>query len=1828
MDSRTTAPSFFSQPITNDEALEILSAINILVYRTRNTGYDCYEGCLEYLRSHMSRLRVQDLCATQPKYEPHRKDSQRERYLLYVNLEDWLVAAAEIDADYISEQSVARDILFPDVSTRAYVLGDSAKYKLIGEHAELLIHYVEDRSPYPLDPAMFHQVNIAAAIIIHDPEVKDIKSLKNIYLYESRRIYERYGVTIVHLLCRGPKGFFLFDLDTICYNYPWLKYNRYQQEVRIDTGVEGFSNHTISYTSSNDMILLYESTEKMHYILRELAMHCVVCVLRGFVAKLETEVLPELQLLSSYDNPNVLWCMSRKQKNNFALARTHKTHGDILMMLNNIPQASALYFQAKNRCTIIGDLLFKGAAGFCLAVTLVYVARLKEQRNMEARRLAARRIESRRLEPKYQYDSTVSSRSYASEQNKGKTLNTEQSVSGSVGDPEYTCWMETNSTPQKMSWFPFIKSSSRRVENVFRKKLISEGKDALDNESGGYESGEKSTRQYALEIPEGSCITNDAQRSTKNVPTDYGSTLDKDEERVLRTFTKAFLRWLTMETLPKYEFEVMFLIFLHYMQESGYCRRLHYTISRMIEYAERQLSMEENINFLRYIIDFTKHTQYIRKWNYYKFLYDNKILEGKDPASQEVIDYIVGKYMLRPRIDTDNDSTVINGNYTENKENAGLDEVPKDVLSSNMNAQCVYNERTDMRIKKLCKAYVIPENARKHVYSLTPDICLILEDVMSVICSPFVAGEQVQYTRQVGWRVTKFFEIQHAYIEMAIKQCEQVHKYHEIAQLSFINMMIAVDQLIMMQSNPDNLIGKMESCIEIFRNACRYLSRSSKMDCFRLNHVIFSQDLRKKIKAIDNRQQRFTGYRLNHRGLFRVCNTDNSLIHHCGGYAKSSHALPLVVAMDYVDIDKEDDNIVHVKPRDEVVHSHRNHYIILRSDYIFKLKGISRYRSTCICNFTRWTGNTASARESITPSAVIGPLAPYEGPLKSQLTNIGSFSVGQFEPKCVVLNRISSRNVKCMLVKREGDKIIRPQPPDFTKTDRKTRNKRPTQSQYETKYIDKDSLQSIIVRFNNPLPVKMLLEDLTLLTVGAKADVIRVHVPIKPMQKDVKVTMRFIPRELGELQIVGVGFTLFESITCKQIFLNVPVANASRTMDDISLESWEFHNKVVQLLEGGSALTFKVRSSVYRPVVSYYPSQPVFRQEEQCFTDRSIDRSTIISPRSEIYSQRTQGRRSSIPPMPSLSPRTVSIQECYNSMRAAGGKVASLPQTVYVCPLPSCMTCCSMRNVSRELVATESVKVEIIEGEEKLIVLRVHNDSTDITMKNIRVSVIPMLYEPDEPTALMTFSDRELARRKQRRDITHKEATLVRNFTVLANRATVMKPRTHPLDSVATSMSSSRSQTYAWSLASRRKEAGEIPVIEPGETLHVPILYRATARRADYKFCVDYDYESQEGPVRAAIFKSLSLSILKGVSIGKLGIDIKPYINFSVDELLTKFNVPYQPSTMKALRTFKRIFDDRDVKVMVDVINGTDKPFICSSKGFASFVSVPHTEATWEIRTRRLNYVEAKYMHPTNFLRAMDRYMVLQWELDQSHGGELRISDLVHKRSGREGASTSPKKSFSKKEYKKYILSQHRKVAIWKNNAAGMPLSIVKSLRVPTAIHCNLHHIVESQISLDLTVSIGGVVYSSEYSGEDEECSITVGKGVPFKLTVLARNNGDMPIENYLTVILPFRYGTCCRPKGLSWVGSLEQIGAEPLLPAEPIRSGWFRPIFRGDTLVRVDGTSRSACESYERHNQVAHLLLSARETMIYGITAAVIVKRAGGVYWHSRPLVVQVVPQ
>ncbi|GFE53650.1 trafficking particle complex subunit 9, putative [Babesia ovis] len=2260
MSASQGSANLFDRPLSYDEAYEAVSAINVVVTRTSVTSSQSFDLCLDYLREHMSTIALHDLRVTQPTYDSNPAKRHYERYVLSLRQSDTLSIAAEIEASYISAQSVSRSILFPDVTSMTYVVGTSPKCQQIGKLAQFKVRYMEESENTLLNHRLFNQGNIAAAIVVHDVEIDNSQCLRDMFYTEVNRLYDKFGTSIVHMLCLSSAGFGLFSPDYLRPLYPWLKYNKGLNQLKVDTSIEGYANHTLNYTTAKELILLYSAGSNMQYFLRELMLHCLVTILRNFVSMLETPRFAESAVLTPFDDPDTVNTLTRKQRQSLSEGRTLKLHGDIMMMLNNLPQAVSLYNLAKSRSKSANDSLCHAVAGFCLAIalarqshlrrkshfngldiandgssetnaddissgkTFIHVVRSRSQGNFvdtvsngpsevavpKPASVHRRMFVFRR--PSYSHShrkrsSASGLRSFSSKELLGATLmdtSENNTASGTSARVDIDSTDKVVLSAKRDADAPTLDTQSQ-LNISHSNNLLASSFGSIGNTSRSYKG-----------LNDGPSVgpTNSGHYATDGIATiPPVPFVDKTTERTVRTFNKAISRWLNLVRVPARELEVCFPLMLHHLRNCGRYTIMHRIISLMISFAKDHFSSQEYTNLLGYIVDFTRDGPYIRKWSFYNYLYNSQrlsmgcnlgctnledtirrfglITSLSDSASYPdksllqdaycVDDTVMSMYPLPtepliprgiqrsrttdgpcPNLVTRNSSmspcahaslpasnhsvpALVNVPSVTNGDSSGSicaapsgrdmstsdkrslkntdDKMPTENNPGDKNS---FDSSSSFRSTRTKKSTITATSSLKAAFATFEDDCTVeytkdgiisssssrnilmgmpsVKDIvnniesrrqsedMSVVDDPgqtatevdvdqsttsmgpnvsitsagdvgqsttlmgpnvsitsagdvgqsttlmgpnvsiTSAGDVGQSTTLMGpnvsitsagdahegcdacdgisigsrlarrmessdsimqpevavitpeirnivrsvanmisqpslfafyrhvpvsydWMVTNFPEIHNAQVDLGLLEFDLHGKRLCRAHLALFQLVTiaervlhwisnytpsfaanvsyqkAIDAVLLENQNglkgtqndntvqgcePNRIrwridltgnkdvtktcpseqrqtsipacskshaivgslpdVEQLESAIARFITCSNLVATSGHPYIFECNHVCLSVDLPDLMDTPSRGYKRLM-IPTSQQQSYSVVNTNRALLYVFGGHNGSNLVVPLLTSMHYIPPCHQEDDVLHVKSRTANCHCSRSRNPNKRSDYVFSLYVRVGYRSKVVANFSRVsrylrlqtypTRSVSSITDDDRDNSRDSTSMPFSefinrsndlhngfqlrryntsGSSATFVRRENSLPPGYFnnhqQTRCRVINGPYRKTTRCRLQKHDVTAGIIPMGSNISECRDEVKEPDADTSSID---IGVNTVQSIAMELYNPLPIAVTLQDISLLTCGTSVEIITKSITLPPLARDYVVIIQFVPRTPGHIDIVGIKYGIFQGLCCSQLFLRVTSFKVGTVVSSVNTNPWSLEDIIPEFIKQGTGLQFIISHPIYKIGISYQTSRIGLGHTNGGAVEQTLrpGRHTIRS--TSIRCHQTRSTSNSI--VSHCTPR--GRNNWYTNRYGAKVPVsndASVPQPVRICSQDTCWICSFTRQKANEFLGQRSPKLELIEGEERLFHVILQNTSSDIELFNFCISVIPVLDEPEANDAVMTLSDREFAALKQRSDDAKRASDLTRQFKVFCDNAVVISGRraTRNIGESARSHYSLASST-----GSHHSLGNYQCVLHPGGTLYIPIFYRASITDSCFHVRVDYEYNTIHGPVRASVYKLIDLVVKKGLSIGRLGMLVQPRVEYNTCVILLKLKPWIDSRLHLMMEQAKQVYDGEDVDIILSVANSTDKPFMCmSGTGNAcGFVSLPRTDALWNIRARRLLYVEAKYMSPLAFVELLDHHMALTWSLDRAREGELRISDLNYVKMHR--SRRSKKDGLSKADHRRAVLAQYTRPALWKTKAAGRPLPLYRFSRVPEVVHANIHRLVESRISMEISVSLGKSAFSSTVGDLDTNFCVTVPENVRFHLSVFARNNGDSPLDDYMTLLVPFVPGKYDRPFGISWTGSLEQLGLYTLLPTKRVPPPPVFTIPGLNMVQRVTEQMYGRCPSvhstesshrssdnansdsfygYEGQKQVAHLSIVAHETCVFGITACMVVRRDGAVYWHHRPAYIHVVPK
>ncbi|KAK2197283.1 TRAPP II complex [Babesia duncani] len=729
-------------------------------------------------------------------------------------------------------------------------------------------------------------------------------------------------------------------------------------------------------------------------------------------------------------------------------------------------------------------------------------------------------------------------------------------------------------------------------------------------------------------------------------------------------------------------------------------------------------------------------------------------------------------------------------------------------------------------------------------------------------------------------------------------------------------------------------------------------------------------------------------------------------------------------------------------------------------------------------------------------------------------------------------------NYACALVKAPAGLEI-PTPKYNDKVDFKTEKEEESSTNLPRNEwkISIGRLYQIEMRFSNPLPVDIVIEDIKLITMGTNIELHAHNIMVPASVKWHYEIVDIIANSPGTCKIVGLEFTIL-GIRCTQVL----VSNADFNLED---NPW---------------LLLDITKQSCPPSIG------------------------VVMATSAPTSPRTNG--STFNNQESLQKPTITIKGRYrywNGIRMPSLNDITLPQKVMHCPNRDCTTCTYYKNFNPK---QEPHMEKLIEGEHRLMYIVLKNTTASTVYRDIQVYVksatckLPKVSQYDARTS----DDKEI---QQRRNKIHEKMCQVNNtkcIVILSNRAIC-----------------SRANSQHYIHASQNwDESFDTTTLNPGDELLVPMIYTATRN------CHLFEFHVKAGILHnndvALGVHHVEFNVVEGIGIGSRGMHLFPNLSFNPKMTLDHcLGSPcYSEHVKTRLRQSCHVFDGKNVTLMIPLSNETESNFVCQCRlANNQLVSSMGSESLWSLQVPRIGYMHAKAMDPNLFFQFLEAYLSLSWTCFPNNGGSIAIECPI------DPNEKMSKFISSKFQIRRGIMAVYKRNQVWRlHGIQELASANFFYSRIPKALHANLHHVIESLITLEIIITDTG----KEREYEQVELSTGVVECIcckpheNLKLELFASVCGNVSIPQYEVLIIPYMYGTNQDPTGLKWNGALHMHSTVTLAsnkrPNKP-----YQTLSSGNNLVKV-----------------AQVDIFPVAQGTFEINAAILLDTK--CYWHHKPLI------
>ncbi|BAM38814.1 conserved hypothetical protein [Theileria orientalis strain Shintoku] len=533
----------------------------------------------------------------------------------------------------------------------------------------------------------------------------------------------------------------------------------------------------------------------------------------------------------------------------------------------------------------------------------------------------------------------------------------------------------------------------------------------------------------------------------------------------------------------------------------------------------------------------------------------------------------------------------------------------------------------------------------------------------------------------------------------------------------------------------------------------------------------------------------------------------------------------------------------------------------------------------------------------------------------------------------------------------------------------------------------------------------------------------------------------------------------------------------------------------------------------------------------------------------------------------------------------------------------------------------------LINGEIKLIYVRLKNENKHHTFTNVKISALPYYTAESADHDVIHRYKNEVYGAKKRK---------IKNITIggdyvkeklKKNRLKNIKQQFYSkfiiiLNEHCQLVRSDRVDCHDISVNNYHEHTGGVSV-PPNETLYVPIIYKCNDIINNFNVILDYTIvkvgdggasdttnstvgDGANSTERGYVHRNVKVKVQKSLEINSIKFENMVYFNLkhfihNADE----FGHLFKQSTLSSLKTYTPIFDHKCVRAFINIINKSDIKFNCVINR-TNFVSDPNYTQRWSVKMRRMDYRKDVDLH--EFTQMVLAHLQVKWTCDMNQIGVTNVYNL---------SDEDSYKLYTSSSYNNLTANSFNLENSWSHGS----LSRRRLSMFERVIIRNLNSLIMSKLTIELSVSTNDAVGSAKGTFE-------TSPGSKFTVNVLVRNNGYEPVHDYKVLIVPFNKECYTKTSGIEYTGCLEQIGACPIIGLSDYSTD---TACNGAPNGTDTGTEHAINSSLKRHTddwdyylKVASVEFVTTEPGTLGINAAIISQTEKVAYWHHNPLTVK----
>ncbi|UKJ87808.2 hypothetical protein MACJ_000248 [Theileria orientalis] len=546
----------------------------------------------------------------------------------------------------------------------------------------------------------------------------------------------------------------------------------------------------------------------------------------------------------------------------------------------------------------------------------------------------------------------------------------------------------------------------------------------------------------------------------------------------------------------------------------------------------------------------------------------------------------------------------------------------------------------------------------------------------------------------------------------------------------------------------------------------------------------------------------------------------------------------------------------------------------------------------------------------------------------------------------------------------------------------------------------------------------------------------------------------------------------------------------------------------------------------------------------------------------------------------------------------------------------------NMNNISVD--GGDNTEVDgLINGEIKLIYIRLKNENKNHSFTNLKITALPYYTtESQDHDVIDSYKNQVYGGKKRKiKNITiggdYVEEKLKKNRLknikqqFYSKFIIILSEHCQLIRSNGVDCHDIRMNNYEYSSG---------VTVPPNETLYVPIIYKCNNIINNFNVILDYtivkvsdssaddNTNSNTGGDRVTtkrgyVHRNVKVKVKKSLEINNIMFENMVYFNLkhfihNSDEFVHLF----KQSTLSSLKKYMPIFDHKCVKTFINIVNKSEVKFNCVINR-TSFVSEPNYTQRWSVKMRRIDYNKDVDLH--EFTQMVLAHLQVKWTCDLNHIGVTNVYNL---------SDQDNYKLYTSRSYNNLTANSFNFANSWSYSGLGWRRPSV----FERVIIKNMNNLIMSKLTIQLSVSTNAEMGSTKGTFD-------TNTGSKFTVTVLVKNNGYEPVNDYKVVIIPYNKECYTKTTGMQYTGCLEQIGVCPIIGLSSDSTDTTCNGILDAANTDSEHTVNRYTNDWDYYLKVASVEFVINEPGTVGINAAIISQNEKTIYWHHNPLTINV---